>query len=86
MFKFITFLPVVIHNGIEAMSNSEHSCIGKLLSNGLLDKSISGDINSGGGFVQNKNTSLAEKSTSEANQLTLTNTGNINLYVSKHYL
>lgn len=72
--SILVFLPVIVQDGVETMGNGENCRVGELLTDGLLDEGVGGDVNSSGGFVQDQDTSLAEKGTGKADQLALSDT------------
>ena len=44
--------PVIVHDGVEAMSNSDDSAVTKLTPDGFLNEVISFQIHSSRGFIQ----------------------------------
>ena len=66
---------VIVQDGVEAMGYGENRAVPKLGTNRLLDEVIRFHVNGRSGFIQHKNLCLAQKSSGQADQLTLPNTG-----------
>ena len=67
--------PVIIENGVESVSNGEHSAALELSPDGLLDMIVCGHVHGRRSFVQHQNAGLPEQRSGQADQLALTNTG-----------
>ena len=67
-------IPVIVHDSVEAVGYSEDGTVGKLCADGLLNEIISLQIHGCRGFIQNQNLGLAQQSSCQTHQLTLTNT------------
>ena len=65
---------VAVDNGIQTMSYNKHCERFKLLSYGLLNKSVSPNINSCSCFIKYKNLRTAKQRPSKTKQLPLSNT------------
>ena len=63
--------PIVIHDGIEPVSDGDDCTLGKLGPDGLLDEVVRLQIHGSRSLVQNQHLGLAQQGTGEAHQLTL---------------
>ena len=57
------------------MCDGEDGAVSKLCADGLLNEVIGLEVHSGSGLVQDQDLGLAEQSSGQAHQLTLTHTG-----------
>ena len=67
-------VPVVVHDGVEAVSNGEDGGISKLCADGLLDEVVSLQVHSCRCLVQHQDLGLAQQSSRQTHQLTLPDT------------
>ena len=49
----VLFPPVIVHDGVETMSNSDDSALTELTPDGFLNEVISFQVHSSRGFIQN---------------------------------
>ena len=56
-------LPIVIHDGVEPVSNSENRAVSKLPANRLLNEFISFQVHRGCGFIKNKDFTFTKQRT-----------------------
>lgn len=68
------FAPCVVHDGVEAMCDGQNGAVLKLSSDSGLYQIVRLQIHSSSGFIQNQNLGFPEESSSQANQLPLTQT------------
>lgn len=59
----LKYKPGIVHNGVEPVSNGEHSTVSELTTNGLLNEFISFQIHRGRGFVENQDFTFTEQRT-----------------------
>ena len=52
--KKIKASPIVVHDGVEAMSDGQYCAVSELSPNGLLYQFISFQVHRGRGFIQNQ--------------------------------
>lgn len=64
-------IPCVVHDGVEAMGNSEHGAVFKLCADGRLNESISLQVHSSGGLVQNQDLGFPQQGSGKAHELAL---------------
>jgi len=67
-------VPGVVHDGVESVGDGEHGAVLELCADGGLDQVVRLQIHSCSGFIQNQNLGFPEESSSQANQLPLTQT------------
>lgn len=65
---------VTLQYGIESMSDGQYSAVFELVSDGLLDQSIGGFVHIGRRLIQNQNPVVLNYGSSQAEQLSLTDT------------
>ncbi len=65
---------VIVYDGVESVSNGDDRAVGKLCPDGLLNEVVCLKVHSSCGLVQNQDLGLTEEGSSQAHQLTLTNT------------
>ena len=68
-------IPVIVHDGIESMCYGEDCALFELLSDRVLDQIVCLQVHSCCGFIQNQDLCLTEQSASQADKLSLSNTG-----------
>ncbi len=68
------FLPSVVHDGVETVCDGQNGAVLKLSSDSGLYQIVCLQIYSCSGFIQNQNLGLPQESSSQANQLPLTQT------------
>lgn len=71
----LAHIPSVIHDGVESVSDGEHCAVLKLCPDGHLYEVVSFQVNGGSGFIQYQDASFAEESSGQADELSLTDTG-----------
>lgn len=70
----VVVLPVVVHDGVESVGNSDDGGALEFLSNRPLDECISVHVDGGSCFVQHQHLRLAQQSPSQAHELSLSHT------------
>ena len=68
------YLLIVINDGIEPVSDSHHSALLELGSDGGLNERVSIHVNRRGGLIHDQNPGFAEQCPGQTHQLALTNT------------
>lgn len=68
-------LPVIVDDGVKAVSYCEHSTVSKLVTDGGLDELVRLQVDRCRGFIQDQNLGVAEEGSRQAHQLPLANTG-----------
>ena len=56
-------LPIIVHNGVEPVSNGKNCAVSELPPNRLLNEFISFQVHRGRGFIKNKDFAFAEQRT-----------------------
>ena len=72
-----THIPVIVHDGVESMCYGEDCALFELLPDRILDQIVCLQIHSCCGFIQNQDLCLTEQSASQADKLSLSNTGKV---------
>lgn len=80
--------PGAVHDGMQAVGNSEDSAVWKLFADGVLNQVVCLQVNSCCGFIQDQDTWFPQQCSGQTQQLPLPNTGRkvICVDISKEHL
>ena len=68
--------PVIIQDGVQSMSDSDHGAFLELRPDGLLNEVVRFHVNSCSGLIQHQDLGLAEQGSCQTHQLSLSHTAN----------
>ena len=65
---------IIVHDGVQPVSNGQHCAVTKLCPDGFLDKVIRLHVDRSRSLIQNQDLGLPQQCPGQTNQLSLTNT------------